>query len=141
MGLLFKQIIKYSPHLLVVENLETANAVLSASELKEALATRNENWEIVLPFHGILGAGGNLPNYLTQDNCSILPNSTGILILKSIFLDLIEVTTILQDFRVVCFFNKFDASEIRYKKNYHFEDFSDMDNIEADEIFIIRNIE
>lgn len=135
---LFKQSIRFFPHVLIQENFKTPSLVLPVGGFKNRVTAKKGLWEVIMPFYGTLGAGGNLPNYLTQDNCNILSNGTGILILKDMFLELMEATSILEDFNLFCFFNSSDATENRYQINYHFEEFKDIDNINADEILITR---
>ncbi len=137
-GTLIKQCIKLVPHLLNTECLKTPTRILTINALKKEIAKQTGLWEVIMPFYGTLGAGGNLPNYLTQDNSNILSNGTGILILGNVFLELIETTTIFQDFQILCFFNEPDIFENQYQKSYHFESFDAIDSIKADMIYILQ---
>lgn len=94
-GILYEQVKKFSPHLLYnLTELEKAQIHIYKMEFTE----------VIISFQGQLGVGGSLPAYLTQDNCNILPDKSGILILRDMFLELMEETTILEDFEVYYFY-------------------------------------
>lgn len=91
-------------------------------------------WEVIIPFSSQLGFGGNLPNYFEQGNCDILPNKSGILIQKDVFLDLIDQTTILEDFNSFYFFKS--PTTLKNQKRYHKNYLCETD-VNADFILII----
>lgn len=72
---------------------------------------------MIIPFSGQSGLGGNPPDYFEQGNCDILPNKSGILIQKDVFLDLIDQTTIWSDFSK--FFIFINPDQTKNQKRYH----------------------
>lgn len=88
---------------------------INISELKQI-----DFWEVIIPYRGQLGIGGSLPEYLEQGNCDILPNKSGVLIQKEVFLELIDQTTILKDCDGIYFFEMPDDSvnQRRYNTDY-----------------------
>lgn len=92
-------------------------------------------WEVIIPFSGQLGIGGDLPDYFEQGNCNILPNKTGVLIQKDVFLYLIDQTKIIEDFSIFYFFKNVPAfkNQERYQQNY-----LDKETIQAD--YILPNL-
>ncbi len=116
---------------------KTPISIISAESFKDKIKNKKYDfWEIIIPFNVNTGSRGNLPSYLTIENCSILTNGTGIVIIGHIFSELIKTTTILDDFNTFYFFNFFATSEHRY--DFDFENFKNIDDLQADEILIVQ---
>lgn len=86
-------------------------------------------WEVIVPFSGQLGVGSSLPDYFEQGNCDILPSKTGILIQKDVFLDLLDCSTLFQDFDVFYFFNIPGVNKNHYQIKYPIQEIEVMQRV------------